>query len=123
MAAPLHVLACVMTLTAMLAPCAGVLRTAVHLALDAHHHEEASAAHDDLHDATAVLHGHGHEHGTPAHSHDATEALQSSQAPVPGLTIHPSVTAFVSSSLAADGAVLDRFDPSPPLCVPLILRI
>ena len=122
MAAPLHVLASVMTLTAMLAPCAGVLRTAVHLALDAHHHEEGSVAHDDLHDATAVLHGHGHEHGTPAHNHDATEGLRSSQAPVPSVTIHPSVIAFVPSSLAVD-AVLDRLDPSPPSRVPIILRI
>ena len=123
MAPPLPVLTCVMTLTAMLAPCAGVLRTGVHLALDDYHQEGTSTVHDDLHDAAAVLHGHGHEHGTPAHRHDATEALQSSQGPVPSLTIHPFVTAFGSSSLAADSAVLDRFDPSHPLRVPLILRI
>ena len=123
MAAQLRVLGCLMTLTAMLAPWAAVVRTAVHLAFDAHHHEEASPTPDDLHDAATVLHGHGHEHGTPAHSHDATVA-QAPQAPLPSLTIHPSVPAFACAAIAADAAVLLRYlDPSPPPRAPIILRI
>lgn len=112
-----------MTLAALLAPVAGVVRTAVHLASDAHHHDEASATHDDLHDAATVLHGHGHDLGTPAHSHDATEPLASSQAPVPGLTIHPSMIPFASTTFAAEAILLGRLGPSPPLRVPIILRI
>lgn len=123
MAVPLRVLGCVMTLTAMFAPWAAVARTAIHLALEDHHHEEAPVTHDDLHDAATVLHGHGHEQGTPAHSHDATAALGLSQAPVPSLTIHPSLTAFASAVLTADVAFLGRLDPSPPLRIPIILRI
>ena len=112
-----------MTLAAMLAPTAVSLRMAAHLAVDAHHHEEPSTTHDDLHDAAIVLHGHGHENGTAEHSHDTTLSLASSQASIPSLTVHPSVTVFVSSAFTADAAVLDRFDPSPPLRVPIILRI
>lgn len=123
MAAPLRVLGCLITLTAMLAPWAGVVRTAVHLTFDAHHHDEALATQDDLHDAATVLHGHGHEHGTPAHSHDATVAQASSQAPVPSLTTHPSVTAFGSTAFVADATLLGRLDPSPPPRAPIILRI
>lgn len=111
-----------MTLAAMFAPWTVVVRTAVHVAVDAHH-EEASGTHADLHDAASVLHGHGHDHGTPAHSHDATLVPASSQGPAPSLTSHPSVTAFASSALAAGAAVRDRADPSPPRRVPIILRI
>lgn len=123
MAVPLRVLGCAMTLTAMFAPWAAVVRTAVHLALEAHHYDEAPVTHDDLHDAATVLHGHGHQHGTPAHSHDATAALALSQVPVPSLTIHPSVTAFAAAALTAGAAVLRCLDTSPPLRVPIILRI
>lgn len=123
MRASFRVLGSVITLAAVLAPCAAVVRTAVHLAFDAHHHEEPSVVHGDLHDAATVLHGHRHEHGTPAHTHDATLALASNQAPVPSLTSHPSVTAFASSAFAADAAVVVRLDPSPPLRAPTILRI
>ena len=98
------------------------MRTAVHLAFDAHR-EDVSGTRDDFHDAASVLHGHGHDHGTPAHSHDATLVPASSQGPAPSLTSHPSVTAFASSALAAGAAVLDRADPSPPRRVPIILRI
>jgi hypothetical protein len=112
-----------MTLTAMLAPLPAVVRTAVHLALDPHHHEEASVTHDDLHDAATVVHGHGHEHGTPAHSHDATVAQVSSQAPLPSLTIHPSVAPFAIADFAAGAAMLRCLDPSPPPRAPIILRI
>lgn len=123
MAAPLRVLGCLLTLTAMLAPWAAVVRTAVHLAFDAHHHDEALATQDDLHDAATVLHGHGHEDGTPAHSHDATIAQASSQGPVPCLTIHPSVTAFAATASLAGATVLRSLDPFPPPRAPIILRI
>ena len=122
MAEPIRFIGCVMTLAAMLAPWAAVVRTAVHLAFDAHHHEQVPFAHDDLHDAAAVLHGHRHEHGTPAHSHDATLAAASSTVPVPGLTTHPSATPFATAALA-DVVFLARLDPSPPLRVPIILRV
>jgi len=123
MAVRLRFLGCVMTLAAMFAPWTAVMRTAVHLAFDTRHHEAVSATHDDLYDATAVLHGHRHEHGTPAHSHDSTLAVAYSQVPVPSLTIHPSATAFASAALLADVAFLARLDPSPPLRVPIILRV
>jgi hypothetical protein len=121
MAEPIRFIGCVMTLAAMLAPWVAVVRTTVHLAFDAHHHEEAPR--DDLRDAATVLHGHGHADGTPAHSHDATMAVASSQAPVPSLNLHPSATAFASTAFAAGATVLSRLDPSPPPRAPIILRI
>jgi hypothetical protein len=122
MRAPLRVLGCVITLTALFAPWAAAVPTVVHLAFD-HHHDESPGTHQDVHEAATVLHGHGHEDGTPAHRHDSTAAMASSQAPIPHVTIHPAILAAASAALVAGGAVLDRLDPSPPPRVPIILRI
>lgn len=122
MSARLQRLGCVMTLTAMLAPWAVVVRTAVHLAFDAHHHEGAAATRDD-HDGTAVLHGHAHAHGTPAHSHDATLAVAGHQVPAPSLILHPSLPTSTFTATVAEAILLPSLDPSPPPRAPIILRI
>lgn len=123
MPASLRLLACTLTLAAVLSPWVTVVWTAVHLALDAHHHEVVFATDDVRHDAAAGLHGHGHDHGTPAHSHDTTTAATSRQLSSPTLTIHPSVTGSICATPTAEVNFVARFEPSPPPRVPIILRI
>src|SRR5688572_22350750 len=117
----LRLLACAMTLAGMCAPWAAAARTAIHLAFDDHHHDEVAAALHDVHDAATVVHGHGHEHGLPAHDHPATLIAASSLAlPPTGAVSLPGVLPAVPAH-AAIWAHLSG--PSPPLRVALILRI
>lgn len=122
MTAPLRLLACTLTLTAMLSPWATVVSTVVHLALDAHH-QVTTTTHEEHHDASDAVHGHHHHQGTPAHSHHATTAATSHQLPSPPLSSHPSVTGVTSATMTADVNFVARFEPSPPPRIPIILRI
>ena len=124
MGSPLRVLACAMTLTTMVSPWATVVWTAVHRALDGHHHREEAATHDDFRAALVALHGHSHTHDISEHRHHTTTATPSNAASSPGPTAHPSMmTTYASAGAAMDLAVHVRTAPSPPQRVPVILRI
>jgi hypothetical protein len=121
MGSSLRHLGCVLSLTVLLAPSLAGAATAMHLMSDHSHGDEPG--HHDLHDASATLHGHGHDDGTPEHSHDATLTVTSpSQAPLLSSAIYPSA-ALGTAAFATDAAVLDRPGPAPPLRIPIVLRI
>ena len=126
----------VLTLAALLFPWAAGFALTIHLLSHDHHprHPFADDRHRDADVAALILHGHGHEPGTPEHEHSSILPISDSlltRESTPHATKSDRMAALPKDRSAArrlpcflpgsEGAV---FGPSPPVTrIPCHLRI